>query len=113
MEVKTLKKLKTKFDSRFTHSIPMLEDSGDYSTSNIISDDLYYKMILDLLRSAGPDRNAEIVQKVMNELDLRLIDERSNISNKVSRDDSVLEDSLEDFRLSHRRSSNDSKIKEE
>lgn len=91
----------------------MLEDSGDYSTSNIISDDLYYKMILDLLRSAGPDRNAEIVQKVMNELDLRLIDERSNISNKVSRDDSVLEDSLEDFRLSHRRSSNDSKIKEE
>ena len=49
----------------------------------------------------------------MNELDLRLIDERSDISNKVSRDDSVLEDSLEDFRLSHRRSSNDSKINEE
>ena len=54
----------------------MLEDSASYSSSQIIADDMYYKMILDLLRSAGPERNAEIVEKVMNQLDLQFYDKR-------------------------------------
>ena len=64
----------------------MLEDSISYSSSQIIADDMYYKMILDLLRTAGPERNAEIVEKVMNQLDLQFYDKRETMTTQTEKD---------------------------
>ena len=72
----------------------MLEDSVSYSSSQIIADDMYYKMILDLLRSAGPERNAEIVEKVMNQLDLQFYDKRETQTEQDSREESRIEESF-------------------
>ena len=59
-------------------------------------------MILDLLKSAGPDRNSEIVQKVMSELDLRVIDQEDDF-NLALQEHTRLYENNEAYRQSHRR----------